>query len=131
MILSERQRTAESLAREINRMGAWVINPMPLDANAKPRFQVLDDNREKVLEKLAGWDWSPSLCGTFPRICFDGMKPGQRVRDRSASRAPTRSGRPHPWGKSLSGIPRWKRTYWQCSKRAELRNEARKEAFSQ
>jgi hypothetical protein len=74
-MLSERQKTAESLAREINRMGAWVINPMPLDANAKLRFQVLDDNREKVLEKLAGWDWSPSLCGTFPRICLDGMKP--------------------------------------------------------
>jgi hypothetical protein len=75
MILSDRQKTAESLAREINRMGAWVINPMPLDSGAKLRFQVLDGDREKVLEKLSSWDWSPAFCGTFPRICFDGMKP--------------------------------------------------------
>ena len=74
-MLSERQRTAESLAREIGRMGGWVVNPMPLDSNARFRFQVLDKDRDKVLEILSSWDWFPSLCGSQPRITINGMEP--------------------------------------------------------
>ena len=71
-MLTERQRTAESLAREIAKMGAWVVSPMPLDDSAKLRFQVLDADRDKVLEKLSSWNWSPALLSTGPRFCIDG-----------------------------------------------------------
>jgi hypothetical protein len=74
MILSDRQRTAENLAHEIGCMGAWVVTPLPLDSCARFRFQVLDKDCEKVLEKLAGWDWLPSPCGTLPRITHKGME---------------------------------------------------------
>jgi hypothetical protein len=74
MMLSERQRTAESLARELHLMGAWVTSPMPLDGNSKLRFQVLDQDRNAVVEKLSSWNWSPSFVSALPRICPDGWK---------------------------------------------------------
>jgi hypothetical protein len=74
MMLSERQRTAESLARELHLMGAWVTSPMPLDNGAKLRFQVLDTDRNAVVEKLSSWNWSPAFVSILPRVCPDGMK---------------------------------------------------------
>jgi hypothetical protein len=72
--LTERQRTAESLARELHLMGAWVTSPMPLDNSAKLRFQVLDADRSAVIEKLNSWNWSPAFVSILPRVCPDGMK---------------------------------------------------------
>ena len=72
MSLSERQLTAQSLASEINSLGAWCVSPMPLDDNARLRFQVLDSDRDKVLEKLSSWNWSPILVSTLPRVCNNG-----------------------------------------------------------
>jgi hypothetical protein len=74
MMLTERQRTAESLAREPHLMGAWVTSPMPLDNAAKLRFQVLDTDRNAVVEKLSSWNWSPAFVSILPRVCPDGMK---------------------------------------------------------
>jgi hypothetical protein len=74
MMLSERQRTAESLAREIGLMGGWVVSPMPLDGNSKLRFQVIDKDRDAVIEKLSSWNWSPAFVSVLPRVCPDGMK---------------------------------------------------------
>jgi len=76
MALSERQQTAQSLAHEIHQLGGWVTNAMPLDANGKLRFQVSDENREQVLEKLSSWNWAPVFVSALPRIDFSGMKPG-------------------------------------------------------
>jgi hypothetical protein len=73
-LLSERQQTAAALAREIQQMGAWVTSPMPLEDCAKLRFQVLDANRQQVLEKLSSWDWSPTWCNNMPRVTFGGMQ---------------------------------------------------------
>src|SRR5262249_2879908 len=74
MPLSERQQTAQALAAEINALGAWCVSPMPLDNNARLRFQVLDSDRDKVLEKLSSWHWPPIFVGTLPRICNNGWK---------------------------------------------------------
>lgn len=62
-MLTERQQTAAAIAAEL--VSAWVVSPLPLDGNAKLRFQVLDSNRYQVIE-------SP-----LPRICLDGMKPAR------------------------------------------------------
>jgi hypothetical protein len=74
-MLTPRQQTAASLAHQLQLMGAWVTNAMPLDADGRLRFQVLDKDRNAILEKLASWDWSPVFVGTLPRVHFDGMKP--------------------------------------------------------
>jgi hypothetical protein len=75
-LLSERQQTAAALARELQKLdGVWITNPMPLDDNARGlRIQILDSERQKVLQLLADWEWSPAFCGTYPRICPDGWK---------------------------------------------------------
>jgi hypothetical protein len=47
---------------------------MPLHDDARLRFQVLDQNRNQVIEKLSSWNWSPSFVSTAPRISSDGWK---------------------------------------------------------
>jgi len=73
-MMTERQQQAAALAREIQKMGAWVTTPLPLDDSKRLRFQVLDSDRDKVLEKLSSWNWSPILVSALPRICTDGWK---------------------------------------------------------
>ena len=72
-LLAERQQLAAALSRELHKLGVAVINPMPLPDDKRLRFQVLDTDRHKVLERLC-WNWGPICCGTMPRVCFDGMK---------------------------------------------------------
>src|SRR5262245_41135751 len=59
MHLSPRQQTAEKLMRWLQNMGAFVTNPMPLDPGQKLRFDVLNPDRERVLEELRKQDWTP------------------------------------------------------------------------
>jgi hypothetical protein len=110
-LLSERQQTAEALAREIGRMGAWIISPLPLDAGARLRFQVLDTDRDQVIEKLSSWNWSPALCGMTPRVTYAGLQPasiyeidlpsGQPIVDRSI-RADETAGQKEPAAEILA-----------------------------
>src|SRR5262245_51842088 len=72
-MLTDRQRTAQAIARELQRMGAWVTSPMPLDRDGKLRFQVLDKDRDAILARLSQWNWTPALLSAYPRICSDGM----------------------------------------------------------
>src|SRR5262245_24920302 len=74
MILNERQRTAESLAREIQRLGAWVCSPLPLNDFNRLRYQVRDCDRAQVMEKLSTWGWSPTWRGSMPRITPAGFE---------------------------------------------------------
>src|SRR5262245_51430610 len=72
--LSERQQTAEALMHELHRLGAFVINPMPLRPEDKLRFQVLMPAVESVLAKLAEWNWSPVLQSHGLRFTPQGAK---------------------------------------------------------
>ena len=72
--LTDRQRMAQALAREINAMGAWVVSPLPLDDKAKLRFQVMDTDRDWLIEKLSSWGWSPWPVSALPRITPRGMQ---------------------------------------------------------
>ena len=72
--LTERQKTAQALARGINAMGAWVTSPLPLDDKARLRFQIIDSDRDRVIEKLSNWDWSPAFVDILPRITPQGMQ---------------------------------------------------------
>ena len=73
-MLSERQRTAQALARSIGAMeGAWVMSPMPLDESKRLRFQVLDGDKNRVLQQLRDWGWEPVFVSVLPRVTFAGM----------------------------------------------------------
>jgi hypothetical protein len=73
-LLTERQQTAGALMCELQRLGAWVTSALPLGDDEKLKFQVLDENRSQVLEKLSQWGWGPTLCGNLPRITSRGME---------------------------------------------------------
>jgi hypothetical protein len=73
--LTERQQQAQALTHELQRLGAFVLSPMPLSDDAKLRFQVLDDDREFLLGKISSWGWSPTLQGAVPRFTPQGALP--------------------------------------------------------
>src|SRR5262245_35276588 len=74
-MLTERQKTAQAIAAELHRLGAWVVSPMPLADNAALRWQVLDTDREAILEKVSSWGWSAALKNTVPRFTPRGPVP--------------------------------------------------------
>jgi hypothetical protein len=90
MVLTERQQIAQALMHEIHRMGAAVVNPMPLADGAKLRFQVLNDHRQAILEKLSSWGWFPAMCSTGPRFMPNGTAPLASIHeiDLPADRSP-------------------------------------------
>jgi len=73
--LTERQQTAEALMHELHRLGAFVVNPMPLRPDDKLRFQILTPAVESVLAKLAEWNWSPALQSHGLRFTPRGAEP--------------------------------------------------------
>src|SRR5262245_9965567 len=74
MVLSERQQLAKRLADEIGKFdGVWVTSPLPLDDNAKLRFQLLDMERNHVLQTLKDWGWNPVCLSVLPRVHSTGL----------------------------------------------------------
>src|SRR5262245_42246575 len=70
-ILNERQQTAARLARSIGAMpGAWVIST---PFHERIRFQVLDGDRNRVLQQLRDWGWEAVFITIHPRVTFNGM----------------------------------------------------------
>ena len=53
--------------------GAWVTSPLPLDSQSRLRFQVLDGDRNRVLQQLRDWNWEPAFVSILPRVTFNGM----------------------------------------------------------
>src|SRR5262245_26480600 len=74
-MLSERQKTAAAIAGELHRLGAWVVSPMPLPHNQSLRWQVLDVDREAILEKVSSWGWSAALKCCVPRFTAQAPTP--------------------------------------------------------
>jgi hypothetical protein len=76
MKLTPRQEQAAALAREIERMGnAWITSPMPLGPGERLRFQVTEEMRYQILDKLGSWGWLPRLLSTYPRVTSRGLEP--------------------------------------------------------
>jgi hypothetical protein len=68
--LSERQKTAERLTRELQSLGATVTNVLPLADGQNLRFWIDDYRKKEVLQQLkdAGYD-EPIFLGMSPQIC--------------------------------------------------------------
>src|SRR5262245_29785568 len=75
MSSSPRQQTAEKLMRWLQNMGAFVTNPMPLDPGQQLRFDVLNPDREHILEELRKQDWAPITGVVHMRIYRDQLVP--------------------------------------------------------
>src|SRR5262245_5564025 len=62
MSLSPRQQTAEKLKHWLQKMGALVTNPMPLNPGQQSlRFDVLHPDREHILTELRKQGWEPRI----------------------------------------------------------------------
>src|SRR5262245_3532957 len=72
-LLSARQQNAEALTAELHKLGAFVVSPMPLRDNARLRFQMLDKDRDAILQKLSSWNWHAIYCNNLPRVGPAGM----------------------------------------------------------
>src|SRR5262245_48225948 len=73
--LTERQQTAQAIAAELERLGAWCISPMPLNEDNRLRFQVLTSGCESILQRIGEWGWSPILCNHGLRFTPRGAEP--------------------------------------------------------
>jgi hypothetical protein len=74
MVLTDRQMLAQALTKEINSLGyAWVCNALPLKESEELRVQVLDENRQQVVEKVSNWGWALTPIGCLPRITPSGF----------------------------------------------------------
>src|SRR5262245_36382574 len=74
MVLSERQQLARNLANELGKMdGVWVTSPLPLDDNAKLRLQILDSERNHVVQAAKDWGWNPVCISVLPRVHSTGL----------------------------------------------------------
>lgn len=68
-MLTERQQQAEMLARELSKLGAMVVSPLPLADDKRLRFHILDQDRPRILQTLSSWAWSPMWCGNTAQLC--------------------------------------------------------------
>jgi len=75
--LTPRQEKAAALTRWLHDIGAFVVNPMPLNPMGRLRFQVLHTDREAVLAKLREQDWEPISCEVGQRFHRDQLLPCQ------------------------------------------------------
>ena len=74
-MLTERQKKAEVLARELKEMGAAVTNPMPLADDANLRFRILATLADPILEALKEGDWNAHFITSGPEFRLDGTTP--------------------------------------------------------
>jgi hypothetical protein len=95
-LLSERQKKAADLAREIGKLdGVWVVSPLPLDDSARLRFQVLDSCRNEVVQLLRDWGWQPTFRSVLPRVSYTGLQgAGVYEIDIPRDRTPVQDDRP-------------------------------------
>src|SRR5262245_10503432 len=73
--LTARQLQAEVLCRDIQRLGAWCLSPMPLREDSRLRFQVLEGDQDELLEMLTNAGWNPVFCNHGLRFTPQGAKP--------------------------------------------------------
>jgi len=74
MVLTERRQLARNLANELGKFdGVWVTSPLPLDDNAKLRFQLVDMERNHVIQTLKDWGWDPVCLSVLPRVHSTGL----------------------------------------------------------
>ena len=67
-LLSERQKTAQRLTRELQALGATVTNPLPLAAGESLRFWCSDYKKNELLQQLKDAGYEVVFLGMSPQI---------------------------------------------------------------
>jgi hypothetical protein len=67
-LLSDRQKTAERLTRELQAFGATVTNVLPLAEDKNLRFWVSDYKKNELLQQLADAGYEPVFLGMQPQV---------------------------------------------------------------
>jgi hypothetical protein len=67
-LLSERQKTAERLTRELQSLGATVTSVLPLAGDKHLRFWVSDYKKNELLQQLADAGYEPIFTGMTPQV---------------------------------------------------------------
>ena len=68
MILTERQKRAENVTRELQRLGATVTNVLPLAEGRPLRFWVSDYRKKEVLQQLTDAGYQPTFLGMMFQV---------------------------------------------------------------
>jgi hypothetical protein len=73
-MLTERQQLAKRLADELGKLdGVWITSPLPLDESRKLNLQILDNERNRVLQIIRDWGWDPVAISVLPRVHTTGL----------------------------------------------------------
>jgi hypothetical protein len=73
-MLTERQQLAKRLADELGKLdGVWITSPLPLDESRKLNLQILDSERNRVLQIIRDWGWHPVCVSILPRVHSTGL----------------------------------------------------------
>src|SRR5262249_40615130 len=67
--LTERQKRAENVTRELQRLGATVTNVLPLAEGRPLKFWVSDYNKREVLQALIEAGYQAVFLGTGFQVC--------------------------------------------------------------
>jgi hypothetical protein len=67
-LLSDRQKTAERLTRELQALGATVTNVLPLAEDKHLRFWVSDYKKNELLQQLADAGYETIFTGMTPQV---------------------------------------------------------------
>ena len=73
MTLTERQQLAQALADQLHKLGVRCTSPLPLEETKNLLFDVLNDERDAIISKLASWGWHPKPCNSSMRFVRQGM----------------------------------------------------------
>lgn len=76
LTLTERQKTAERLVRELQALGATVTNVLPLAEVSNLRFWVSDYKKNEILQQLTDAGYQPVFLGVGFQFCINSYSLG-------------------------------------------------------
>jgi hypothetical protein len=96
------------MMEELQRLGAWVVNPQPL-SDDKMKFEVLNSQRESILAKLASWDWNPRPCCAGSRFVPTGNSASLQPTSVYELEMPRDKEAPEPHGSEVINPEEWRK----------------------
>jgi len=114
-MLTERQKKAETLARELRAAGANVTSPLPLYDESPLRFRVSAVLAESIVEELRAEGWDPRFVTSEPEFSLDGTtKPSHtfEINLPSSEQQCREIGSRVSWPLAIRNPPR---KYWLCA----------------
>jgi hypothetical protein len=68
MLLTERQKAAEKLSRELHVLEAECVSPLPLREDSRMRIYIREDAKKAVLQQLKDGGWEAYFVSMLPQF---------------------------------------------------------------